>query len=88
MRLDKWLKLSRVIKRRPVANAVCDMGRVTLNGRVAKASSEVKEGDRLVIRFGGDRLLTLDVLAVPAGNITAKAAPELYRVIGPVPEQE
>jgi ribosomal 50S subunit-recycling heat shock protein len=52
MRLDKFLKLSRVIKRRTVANEACDMGRVTINGKVAKASTEVNVGDEVEIRFG------------------------------------
>lgn len=81
MRLDKWLKLSRVIKRRPVANEICDQGRVTINGRPAKASVEVKSGDRLQIRFG-QRLLELEILAVPAGQVSTKLARELYHVLG------
>ena len=52
MRIDKFLKVSRVIKRRTVANEACDAGRVTINGRPAKASAEVKEGDVVEIGFG------------------------------------
>ena len=52
MRLDKWLKVSRVIKRRTVANEACDNQRVTVNGRPVKASYEVKVGDVMEIRFG------------------------------------
>ena len=52
MRLDKYLKVSRIIKRRTVANEACSGGRVSLNGRVAKPGAEVKEGDTLEIRFG------------------------------------
>ena len=52
MRLDKFLKLSRLIKRRTVANEACDAGRVSLNGKVARASAEVKAGDILEIQFG------------------------------------
>ena len=52
MRLDKFLKVSRLIKRRTVANEACDAGRVTVNGRVAKASVDVKVGDEIVISFG------------------------------------
>jgi len=54
MRLDKFLKVSRVIKRRTVANDACDAGRVTLNGKVAKAAAEVSEGDVIEIRFGAE----------------------------------
>lgn len=52
MRLDKYLKVSRLIKRRTVANEACDAGRVTVNGKVAKASAEVKAGDIIEIGFG------------------------------------
>ncbi len=52
MRLDKYLKVSRIIKRRTVANDACDLGRVTINGKTAKPSSEVKIGDVLDIRLG------------------------------------
>ena len=52
MRLDKYLKVSRIIKRRTVANEACAGGRVTLNGKVAKPGAEVREGDVMEIRFG------------------------------------
>ena len=52
MRLDKYLKVSRLIKRRTVANDACDAGRVMVNGKVAKASADVKAGDRIDIEFG------------------------------------
>ena len=52
MRLDKFLKVSRVIKRRTVANEVCDSGRVVINGKIAKASTEVKIGDVIEIKYG------------------------------------
>ena len=52
MRLDKYLKVSRVIKRRTIANEACDAGRVTVNGKVAKPSMDVKVGDVVEIRFG------------------------------------
>ena len=52
MRLDKFLKLSRLIKRRTVANEACDAGRISLNGKVARASAEVKAGDIIEIQFG------------------------------------
>ncbi len=56
MRLDKYLKVSRLIKRRTVANEACDAGRVLVNGRVAKASLDVKEGDRIEIEFGNKKV--------------------------------
>ena len=52
MRLDKFLKVSRLIKRRTVANEACDAGRVSVNGNVAKASAQVKPGDVIEIQFG------------------------------------
>ena len=52
MRIDKFLKVSRIIKRRTVANEACDAGRVTINGKPAKASAEVKEGDIIEVQFG------------------------------------
>ena len=63
MRLDKYLKVSRLIKRRTVANEACDAGRVTANGRPVKASYEVKPGDELEIGFG-NRAVKVRVLSV------------------------
>lgn len=83
MRLDKWLKLSRVIKRRTVANEVCDQGRVTINGRVAKASADVKPGDQLEIHFG-NKTLSLEIVQVPERPVAAKDAADLYRLTGDV----
>lgn len=83
MRLDKWLKLSRVIKRRTVANEVCDQGRVTINGRVAKASTEVKPGDQLAIHFG-NKTLALEIARVPERPVAAKDAADLYHLKGDV----
>ncbi|MGG0719537.1 RNA-binding S4 domain-containing protein [Robertmurraya massiliosenegalensis] len=57
MRLDKFLKVSRLIKRRTLAKEVSDQGRITINGQVAKASSVVKVGDELAIRFGQKRVM-------------------------------
>ncbi len=63
MRLDKFLKVSRLIKRRTVANEACDMGRVSINGKTAKAGSAVEEGDVIEISFG-DRIVKAEVLSV------------------------
>lgn len=79
MRLDKFLKVSRVIKRRTLANEVCDQGHVTVNGRVAKAGMEIKPGDILEVRFG-QRLLKLEIVDV-RDNVPAKLAAELYKVL-------
>lgn len=63
MRLDKYLKVSRIIKRRTVANDACDAGRVMVNGKVAKASVDVKVGDRIDIEFG-NKNVSVEVLQV------------------------
>ena len=63
MRLDKFLKVSRLIKRRTVANEACDNGRISVNGRVVKASYEVKPGDRIDISMGA-RTVSVEVLQV------------------------
>ena len=63
MRLDKYLKVSRLIKRRTVANEACDGGRVSLNGKTAKAGSEVKPGDIIEVALG-QRSLKVEVLSV------------------------
>ena len=63
MRLDKWLKVSRLIKRRTVANEACDNERISANGRVVKASYDVTVGDKLEIRFGA-RTVSIEVLSV------------------------
>ncbi|MBQ7566651.1 MAG: RNA-binding S4 domain-containing protein [Oscillospiraceae bacterium] len=80
MRLDKFLKVSRLIKRRTVANEACDGGRVTVNDRPAKASYDVKVGDRIAIQFG-QRTLRVEVLDV-ADNVRKDDAVGLYREIG------
>ena len=73
MRLDKYLKVSRVIKRRTVANEACDTGHVTVNGKVAKPSTDIKEGDIVVIRFGANET-NFKVLAVSEHAAKADAA--------------
>ena len=77
MRLDKYLKVSRIIKRRTVANEACDAGRVTINGRPAKASTDVKIGDVLEIMFG-TRPVKVEVLSVQE-TVKKEAAAEMYR---------
>ena len=79
MRLDKFLKVSRLIKRRTVANEACDAGRVTVNGKPAKASYDVKEGDILEIRFG-EKAVKAEVLTV-AETVRKEAAADMYRML-------
>lgn len=77
MRLDKYLKVSRLIKRRTVANEACDNERVTVTGRVARASYDVKVGDVITIRFG-QKALSVEVLSV-ADNVGKADAAAMYR---------
>jgi ribosomal 50S subunit-recycling heat shock protein len=79
MRLDKYLKVSRLIKRRTVANEACDTGRISVNGRVARASYEVKVGDVISISFG-ERTLAVEVLNVSETAQKSEAA-LLYREV-------
>lgn len=79
MRLDKWLKVSRLIKRRTVAKEVCDAGRIMVNGRPAKAGSEIKPGDKLTVRYGG-RETVAEVLLV-AEAMRAEQADSMYRIL-------
>ena len=79
MRLDKYLKVSHIIKRRTVANDAADAGRVTVNGKPAKASYEVKVGDVIEIRFG-EKLSRYEVLNVQ-DNVGKAAAADLYRAL-------
>ena len=79
MRLDKYLKVSRLIKRRTVANEACDAGRVTVNGRVAKASVEVKASDIIEIGFG-NKEVKVEVLSV-AETVRKDDAKELFRYL-------
>ena len=79
MRLDKYLKVSRLIKRRTVANEACDAEHVNVNGRRAKASYDVKEGDVLEITFG-QRTLKVRVLTVKDSVAKADAA-SMYEII-------
>ena len=79
MRLDKYLKTSRLIKRRTVANEACDSERVKLNGRVAKAGAEVKPGDVIEIRFGSNTS-KVEVLSV-AEHVSKSDSKELYKLL-------
>lgn len=79
MRLDKWLKVSRLIKRRTVANEACDKERVSVNGRVVKASYEVKPGDVVELRFG-PRTVKVEVLAVTE-HVGKAEASALYQEV-------
>ena len=77
MRIDKYLKVSRLIKRRTVANDACDGDRITVNGKVVKASYQVKIGDIIEIHFG-EHTLKVEVLKID-DNVGKADAPEMYR---------
>ena len=79
MRLDKYLKVSRLIKRRTVANEACDNGRISVNGRVVKASYDVKVGDRLEIAMGA-RTVAVEVLQVSEA-VKKDDAAAMYKAI-------
>ena len=79
MRLDKYLKVSRLIKRRTVANEACDNGRISVNGRVVKASYEVKPGDRIDISMGA-RVVSVEVVQV-AETVRKDDAAGMYKEV-------
>ncbi len=79
MRLDKFLKVSRLIKRRTVANEACDAGRVLINGGVAKASAKVKVGDMIEIQFG-TKVVKVEVLDIQ-DTTKKEEAKELFRYL-------
>ena len=81
MRLDKYLKVSRLVKRRTVANEACDHGLVEVNGRPARASYEVKPGDNITLRVGA-RTLTVEVLTVQE-SVRKEDAAGMYREVSP-----
>ncbi|MCW2277031.1 RNA-binding S4 domain-containing protein [Heliophilum fasciatum] len=79
MRVDKFLKVSRLIKRRTLAKEVCDGGRVSINDRLAKAGSEVAIGDRVRLQFPR-RLVEVEVVLIKE-SVRAEEAKDLYRVV-------
>jgi ribosomal 50S subunit-recycling heat shock protein len=80
VRLDKWLKVSRLIKRRTVAQMACDQGRVFLNDRIAKSAHELKVGDKVHMELGS-RAITVEVAAVPEKAVAAQDASKLYVLV-------
>ena len=79
MRIDKFLKNSRLIKRRTVAKDACDQGRISINGKVAKAGSEVKEGDIIRIEFGNSEIEVRVLELIDSSN--KDAATKMYEII-------
>lgn len=79
MRLDKYLKVSRLIKRRTVANEVTSAGRVFINDKNAKPATEVKEGDILRLEYF-NKIIIAKILKVPAGNVSIQESKDLYDI--------
>lgn len=79
MRIDKYLKVARLIKRRTIANEACDQGRITVNGKVVKASYDVKVGDVIEIKMG-ERVIRVEVTAVMEHVLKGDAA-SLYKAL-------
>ncbi len=79
MRLDKYLKVSRLIKRRTIANEACDAGRIFVNSKIAKASYDVKEGDIIEIKLG-ERMLKVEVLEIKE-HVLKNDASLMYKVL-------
>lgn len=80
MRLDKFLKVSRLIKRRTVANEVSEMGRVLINGNPAKPAKQIKENDIITIEYA-NRTVKAKVLKVPTGNVSIQESSTLYELM-------
>lgn len=80
MRLDKFLKVSRLIKRRTVANTVSEMGRVLVNGNSAKPAKQLKVGDIVEIEYAS-KTEKVEVLIIPNGNVSIQESSTLYKVI-------
>lgn len=80
MRLDKFLKVSRLVKRRTVANSISDLGRVFVNGNIAKPAKQLKVGDIISIEYA-NKTITAKVLEIPIGNVPVQLAPTLYELI-------
>ncbi|ADO83670.1 RNA-binding S4 domain-containing protein [Ilyobacter polytropus] len=91
MRLDKFLKVSRVIKRRPVAKTVIDNKKAKINGKIAKAGTEIKSGDILELEYF-NRYFKIEIVDVPAGNVPKDKAQDLVKIIEvkelEIPEKE
>lgn len=86
MRLDKYLKVSRIIKRRTVAKEVCENGRVSINGKIAKPGTTVKEDDIIEIQFA-NQVLKARIINITS-HVTKEAAKSMYEIISGVEDEE
>ncbi len=80
MRLDKFLKLARIIKRRTIANKACDNDKVEVNGKIAKPSKKVKVGDTVTVTFGQNQY-AMRITEIPTGNVPKDKANNLFEII-------
>jgi len=80
MRIDKWLKVARLIKRRTISQLACEQGRVYVNDRIAKPGATIKVGDKVHVELG-TRATTVEILIVPMKAPSAQEASTLYKVI-------
>ncbi len=87
MRLDLFLKQTGLVKRRPIAKAMCDADKILRNGRAAKAGDEVRAGDKLRIHYGV-RTVDAEILAVPTGNVGKAQREEFFRITSEQREEE
>jgi ribosomal 50S subunit-recycling heat shock protein len=87
MRLDLFLKQTGLVKRRPIAKAMCDANKILRNGRASKAGDEVRAGDKLRIHYGV-RTVDVEILAVPGGNIGKAQREEFFRITGEQREED
>jgi ribosomal 50S subunit-recycling heat shock protein len=87
MRLDLFLKQTGLVKRRPIAKAMCDADKIARNGRPAKPGDEVRGGDTLRIQYGV-RTVDLEILAVPTGNVGKAQREEFFRITGEQREED
>lgn len=80
VRLDQFLKISRLVKRRPLAKEICDLGAVRVNSHAAKPGHEINVGDLVEISFW-NRQIKLEILEIPESNVSKERAAQLYRVL-------
>ncbi|MDE0300851.1 MAG: RNA-binding S4 domain-containing protein [Candidatus Poribacteria bacterium] len=81
MRLDKFLQVSRIVKRRTVSNAVCNSGKILVNGHKAKAGKELSVGDVLTVTFSEEAEQVFEIVEIPPGNVSRDQAATLYRML-------
>ena len=87
MRLDLFLKISRLVKRRTLAHDFCKRGWIEVNGARSKPGRDMKPGDRIILHLGSHKK-EIEILEIPHGNVPAKEAHKLYKILSDQPEYE